>query len=78
MLLDHLGRALAARRWTEGRALGALVLAARWADLLWPLLVFAGVERVAIESGLTAFSALDLAHTSRGVTASSRWRSGER
>ena len=59
MFLGHFGLALAARRLTAGRSLGAAVLAAQWADLLWPVLVLAGVERLAVEPGATAFNALD-------------------
>jgi hypothetical protein len=41
--------------------LGVLILAAQWADPLWPLLVLAGVERVAVEPGITAVTPLDFA-----------------
>ena len=59
MLLGHFGVALGVRRWSGRVSLGVLVLAAGWADLLWPLLVFAGVERVATDPGITAFNDVD-------------------
>lgn len=59
MFLGHYGLAFGANRWTGGVSLGILVLAAQWADLLWPVLVLAGVERLAIEPGITAFTPLD-------------------
>jgi hypothetical protein len=39
--------------------LGALVFAAQFADLLWPILLLAGVERVRIVPGLLAASPFD-------------------
>jgi len=62
MLLGHLGVALGAKRWGQDVSLGTLVLAAFWADLLWPILVFAGVERVGIEPGITAFNDVAFLH----------------
>ena len=62
MFVGHLGVALAGsavarrRRWPLG--LGSLVAAALWLDLLWPWLLFAGLERVRIDPGNTAFTPL--------------------
>lgn len=62
MLLGHLGVALGAKRWGEDVSLGTLVLAAFWADLVWPLFVFAGIERVAVDPGITAFNDVAFLH----------------
>jgi hypothetical protein len=40
-------------------SLGTLLLAAQWADLIWPLLLFVGVERVVVVPGLMKTSSLD-------------------
>lgn len=62
MFLGHFGLAFGASRWAGGISLGVLVLASQWVDLVWPLLVLAGVERVAVQPGVTAFSPLAFTH----------------
>ncbi len=59
MFLGHFGLAFAARKASPSISLGALFLACQFADLLWPTLVLAGIERVEIEPGATAFTPLD-------------------
>ena len=48
MVLGHYGLALCAKRWAPRTSLGWLVFAAQAADLLWPVLLLAGVESVEI------------------------------
>jgi hypothetical protein len=48
MFLGHFGVALAAKRAAPSASLGVLVFAAQFADLLWPLLLLAGIEQVRI------------------------------
>ncbi len=62
MFLGHFGLAFAAKRWGPGVSLAILIVATQWADLLWPVLVLAGVERVSIEPGITAVSPLEFLH----------------
>ena len=64
MFLGHYGLALAAKGTEAGRrpSLGTLVFAAQLLDLLWPILLLAGIERVRIEPGLMQASALDFEH----------------
>jgi hypothetical protein len=59
MFLGHFGLALAAKRVAPQPSLGTAVLAAQWADGLWPALVLAGVERVEIRPGITTVTPLD-------------------
>ena len=59
MFLGHYGLALAAARITPRTSLGALILAAQFLDLLWPVLLLLGVEQVRIVPGLMAMSDLD-------------------
>jgi membrane-bound metal-dependent hydrolase YbcI (DUF457 family) len=59
MFVGHFGVALAAKRLAPRTSLGALVAAAQFVDLLWPLLLLAGVERVAIRPGITTVTPLD-------------------
>src|SRR5512138_3845258 len=59
MFLGHIGVALAAKRAAPRTSLGTLVAASVWIDLVWPLLLLAGVERVRIDPGDTAVTPLD-------------------
>lgn len=59
MLLGHYAVALAAKRYAPRTSLGTLVLAAQFLDLLWPIFVLLGWERVNIVPGLMAASPFD-------------------
>jgi hypothetical protein len=58
MFVGHLAAALAAKRAEPRAPLGALVAAAFGLDLIWPVLLLAGVEVVRVEPGNTAFTPL--------------------
>jgi hypothetical protein len=58
MLAGHLAVALAVKRVEPRIPLAASVAAAFWLDLLWPILLLAGVESVRIDPGNTAFTNL--------------------
>jgi membrane-bound metal-dependent hydrolase YbcI (DUF457 family) len=62
MFLGHYAVALGAKRAAPEVSLGTLFAAAAFLDLVWPVLVIAGVERVAIAPGATAFTPLDFQH----------------
>jgi hypothetical protein len=59
MFLGHFALSLGAKQVAPSVSLGALILAGQFADLLWPMLVLAGVERVAIHPGATVVTPLD-------------------
>lgn len=59
MLLGHYGVALAAKRYAPRTSLGTLILAAQFLDLIWPVFLLAGWERVHIVPGLTKVSPFD-------------------
>ena len=59
MFIGHYALAFGSKRLAPAVSLGALFLACQWADLLWPTLVMAGVERFAIRPGSTAATPLD-------------------
>lgn len=59
MFLGHVALGLAAKRVTPRVSLAVLLLAAQFADTLWPVLVGLGVEHVRIDPGNTAFMPLD-------------------
>lgn len=62
MFLGHYGVAFGAKRAAPRVGLGVLILAAQWADLLWPILLLAGVERVTFTPGITAMNPIDFVH----------------
>ena len=59
MFLGHFGVAFAAKKTSPKTSLGTLVFAAQFADLLWPLLLLAGIEKVSIVPGLLPASPFD-------------------
>ena len=59
MFIGHFGVGFAAKKLTSKPSLGTLFIAAQFIDLLWPLLLMLGVERVAIQPGITAVTPLD-------------------
>lgn len=62
MFIGHFAVALAAKRAAPRASLGTLVLAAQLLDVLWPVFVLAGLERVEIRPGDTAFTPLAFEH----------------
>ncbi len=59
MFIGHHAAAFAAKRVAPRVSLGTLFFATMWLDLLWPLLLLAGVEHVRIAPGITKFTPLD-------------------
>jgi hypothetical protein len=59
IFIGHFALGYAAKRWAPGLSLAALLAAAQFADLLWPVLVALGVERVRIVPGITEATPLE-------------------
>jgi hypothetical protein len=59
VFIGHLALGLAAKRVTPRVSLAMLLLAAQWADVLWPLFLALGIEEVRIDPGNTAVTPLD-------------------
>lgn len=59
MFLGHFGLAFGAKQGARATSLGTLFAAAQFADLLWPILLLTGVERVRIDPGITVVTPLD-------------------
>lgn len=74
MFVGHYGPSFALRR-TGGVPLWVLFLAVQFVDLLWSVLVMAGVEKVRLVKGFTASSPLDLYYMpyTHSLTASIGW-----
>jgi membrane-bound metal-dependent hydrolase YbcI (DUF457 family) len=59
MFLGHYALALGAKKVAPAVSLGTLILAAQFADLLWPTLLVLGLEVVAIDPGNTLVTPLN-------------------
>ena len=59
MFIGHFALGFAAKPAVPRVSLAALLLASLFADVLWPILVLAGVEQVRIAPGNTAFTPLE-------------------
>ena len=59
MFIGHFGVALAAKKVTPRISLGTLVMAAQFTDLLWPIFLLLGIEKVVIAPGNTVVTPLD-------------------
>lgn len=62
MFVGHLAVAFAAKRAKPEVSLAWTVTAVSFVDLLWPVLMLLGAERVAIAPGITAFTPLYFVH----------------
>lgn len=62
MFIGHFGAGFAAKRLSPRPSLGTLFMAAQFIDLLWPLFLLLGIERVEIDPGNTAFTPLNFIH----------------
>jgi|SRR5689334_4406493 len=59
MFIGHFALGFAAKPAVPRVSLAVLLLASLFADVLWPILVLAGVEQVRIDPGNTAFTPLE-------------------
>ncbi len=59
MFIGHFGLAFGAKRAARRVSLGTLFIAAQFIDLLWPILLLLGLERVRIAPGITTVTPLD-------------------
>ena len=75
MFVGHFAVAFGAKRAVPAVSLGALFIACQLADLVWPLLVIAGVERVSVQPGLTVVTPLDFIYYpfSHSLLAAAAW-----
>ncbi len=62
MFLGHYGVALAAKGLDKKTSLGTMFIASQFIDLIWPLFVVTGIEKVKIEVGNTVFTPLNFVY----------------
>ena len=75
MFVGHFAVAFGAKRAVPAVSLGALFIACQLADLVWPLLVIAGIERVSVQPGLTVVTPLNFIYYpfSHSLLAAAAW-----
>jgi hypothetical protein len=59
VFIGHFAVAFGAKKLSPKTSLGTLVLAAEWVDLIFPLLLLAGLEHAGVRAGANPFLALD-------------------
>lgn len=76
MFLGHFAVAMGAKQAAPGVSLGSLILAAQFADLLWPIFLLPGWEQARIAPGITRVTALDFVSypLSHSLVAQIVWR----
>lgn len=62
MFIGHFALAFGAKKYAPQLSLGILFLACQLADLIWPNLVLLGIEKLAIEPGITVMTPLNFLH----------------
>jgi membrane-bound metal-dependent hydrolase YbcI (DUF457 family) len=62
MFLGHYGVGLGAKKIDNRPSLGTLLMAAQFIDLLWPIFLLLGLEKVVIEPGNTVVTPLNFTH----------------
>jgi len=62
MFIGHFGAGLAGKKVDSRPSLGTMFLAAQWVDLIWPILLLLGIERVQIDPGNTVMTPLNFTY----------------
>lgn len=62
MFLGHFGLALAAKKAVPSVSLGTLCVAGQFLDILWPVFLATGWEKVAVDPGNTVVTPFDFLH----------------
>ena len=62
MFIGHNAVGFASKRLAPRTSLGWLMAAPMFLDILWPLFLLTGIERVRIQRGVTAMTPLDFTH----------------
>jgi hypothetical protein len=78
MFIGHFAVGFASKKFAPRTTLAVLISAALFLDILWPVFLLAGWERVRIDPGNTRFTPLDLAYYpwSHSLLASIVWATG--
>ena len=59
MFIAHFGAGFAGKKFSKTASLGTYFIAAQWIDLIWPILLLLGIEKVEIKPGISSVTPLD-------------------
>lgn len=62
MFIGHFALGFAGKKINKGPSLGIMLMAVQWLDLVWPVLVLLGMEKVNIEPGNTEMTPLNFVY----------------
>ena len=62
MFIGHFGAGFAGKKFSKAASLGTYFMAAQWIDLVWPILVLFGIEKVEIEPGTSSVTPLNFTY----------------
>lgn len=62
MFIGHFAAGFASKKISNSLSLALAFIAVQFLDLLWPLLVLSGIEKVSIEEGITKLTPLDFTY----------------
>jgi len=62
MFIGHFGAGFAGKKFSKSASLGTYFMAAQWIDLIWPILLLLGIEKVEIKTGISSVTPLDFTY----------------
>jgi len=62
MFIGHFGAGFTGKKFSKSASLGTYFMAAQWVDLIWPILLLLGIEKVEIDPGVSAVTPLDFTY----------------
>jgi len=62
MFIGHYGAGFAGKKFRKSASLGTYFMAAQWVDLIWPILILLGIEKVEIEPGISSVTPLNFSY----------------
>lgn len=62
MFIGHFGAGFAGKKFSNSASLGTYFMAVQWVDLIWPILLLLGIEKVEIDPGVSAVTPLDFTY----------------
>lgn len=62
MFLGHFGAGFAGKKIDKTASLGTYFMAAQWIDLIWPILILLGIEKVEVKPGISSVTPLDFVY----------------
>jgi hypothetical protein len=62
MFIGHYGAGFAGKKFSKSASLGTYFMAAQWVNLIWPILILLGIEKVEIEPGISSVTPLNFSY----------------